>query len=113
MDESQASRRPYQATHFAVICHDGPDATQRRKAATPAHMLYVESIMERLLLAGPLYDAQGATMIGSLYVFKTASESAARRLLEADPYYQAGFWHTVEFRPTLPAAGDCVGGKIW
>jgi uncharacterized protein YciI len=113
MTESPARQRPFTATHVAVICHDGPDAAARRKAASPAHMQYVESILDRLLLAGPLFDDPGATMIGSLYVFKTDSLPEARRLLEADPYYQAGFWKTVEFRPTLPAAGDCVGGRIW
>jgi uncharacterized protein YciI len=113
MTEVPARKTPFTATHVAVICHDGPDAAARRKAASPAHMRYVESILDRLLMAGPLFDDSGATMIGSLYVFKTDSLPEARSLLEADPYFQAGFWQSVALRPTLPAAGDCVGGLIW
>lgn len=113
MTETPAPRSPFTATHVAVICHDGPDAAAPRKAVAPAHMRYIETILDRLLMAGPLFDDQGTTMVGSLYVFKTASVPEARRLLEGDPYCQARFWKSVEFRPTLPAAGDCAGGKIW
>jgi uncharacterized protein YciI len=52
-------------------------------------------------------------MIGSLYVFKTGSLDDARRWLEADPYFAAGFWQSIDYRPFLPAAGDFVGGTIW
>lgn len=104
---------PFAPTHVAVICHDGPDAGPKRRAAAQAHLAYVETILDRLLMAGPLYSADGSAMIGSLYLFKTTSLDEARRLLEGDPYYKASFWNRVEVRPTLPAAGDCVGGKIW
>jgi uncharacterized protein YciI len=105
---------PFAPTHVAVICHDGPDAGPTRKAAAQAHLAYVETIIDRLLMAGPLYSEDGSAMIGSLYLFKTASLDEARRLLEGDPYFKASFWKSIEIRPTLPAAGDCVsGGKAW
>jgi hypothetical protein len=73
----------------------------------------VQVILERLALAGPLFSDDGQRMIGSLYVFKTGSLDEARRWLEADPYFAAGFWQSIDYRPFLPAAGDFVGGTIW
>lgn len=111
IDESP--RNPFAPTHVAVICHDGPDSQAARKAAAPAHLRYVESILDRLALAGPLYDDAGERMIGSLYLFKTVDLAEARRLLEADPYFAARFWSAIEYRPMLPAAGELVGGTSW
>lgn len=52
-------------------------------------------------------------MIGSLYIFRTGDADAARALLEADPYYRAGFWEVINAYPLLGAAGSAVGGKAW
>ncbi len=106
-------RNPFAPTHVAVICHDAPDSQPARKAAAQAHLRYVESILDRLALAGPLYDGAGERMIGSIYVFKTVDLDEARRLLEADPYFAARFWRSIEFLPFLPAAGELVGGTTW
>lgn len=105
--------RPFAPTRVAVICHDGPDSQAARKAAAQDHLRYVESILDRLALAGPLFSDDGERMIGSVYVFKTESLDEARRWLEADPYFKAGFWQSVDYRPFLPAAGDFVGGTVW
>ena len=109
-DQARASFVP---GHVAVICHDGPDSQPARKAAAQDHLQYVQTILERIALAGPLFSDDGQRMIGSLYVFKTDSLAEARRWLEADPYFAAGFWQSIDFRPFLPAAGDFVGGTIW
>ena len=112
MNAGQA-RASFVPSHVAVICHDGPDSQSARKAAARDHLRYVETILERLALAGPLFSDDGQRMIGSLYVFKTGSLDEARRWLEADPYFAAGFWQSIDFRPFLPAAGDFVGATIW
>jgi hypothetical protein len=104
---------PFAPTHVSVVCHDGPEAGPKRRAAAQAHLAYVESILDRVLMAGPLYSEDGAAMVGSIYIFKTTSLAEARQLLEDDPYFKAAFWKSVEIQPMLPAAGDCVGGKIW
>jgi uncharacterized protein len=64
------------------------------------------------LVAGPLRTADGPT-IGSLLVYKAASEAQARALLEADPYFRADIWASVEIQPFWAVAGDWVGGKTW
>ena len=112
MNESQ-SRISFAPTHVAVICHDVPDSQAARKAAAQDHLRYIQAILDRLALAGPLFSPDGQRMIGSLYVFKTGNLDEARRWLEADPYFAAGFWQSIDHRPFLPAAGDFVGGTIW
>jgi hypothetical protein len=97
----------------AVVCLDAPDSHAARRGATPAHLRWVESMLDHIALAGPLYSEDGARMIGSLYVFRTSSLAQARAWLESDPFYAAGFWAEVQLRPFLPAAGELVGGKFW
>lgn len=109
----RASVGPLQPTTVAVLCHDRHDSQAARKAAAQAHLRWVESMLEHIALAGPLYSHDGRRMIGSLYLFRTDSEAQARAWLEADPYYAAGFWSSIEVRPFLPAAGQLVGGTVW
>ena len=109
----QSPRRGFAPTHVAVYCRDRPDSQDARKAAAQDHLRYVEGILDRIALAGPLFSDDGSQMNGSFYVFRTSSLAEARRWLEADPYFAAGFWASVEFRPFLPAAGTFVGGTIW
>lgn len=107
------TRRPLAPSTVAVLCHDGPDSRAARKAASQAHLSWVETMLDHIALAGPLYSDDGERMIGSLYVFKTTSLAEARAWLESDPYYAAGFWAEIRFRPFLPAAGELVGGTAW
>ena len=44
---------------------------------------------------------------------KRKAAAQARAWLESDPYFAAGFWARIEYRPFLPAAGDLVGGTAW
>ena len=107
------TRRPLAPSTVAVLCHDARDSQAARKAASPAHLRWVESMLDHIALAGPLYSDDGERMIGSLYVFKTGSLAEARAWLESDPYYAAGFWAEIRFRPFLPAAGELLGGTVW
>ena len=104
---------PFAATTVAVLCHDASDVLPKRKAAAAAHLRWVESMLSRIALAGPLYSEDGSHMIGSLYVFRTTSLEQARTWLETDPYFAAQIWSRIEYRPFLPAAGDLVGGTVW
>ncbi len=99
----------------AVICTDKPGAetAAARQDLLPAHLEYVETIMDQVLVAGPLYADDAETIIGSLFVYRTADEAAVRALLEADPYFKADFWAETRIEPFLAAAGSAVGGKNW
>lgn len=99
----------------AVVCIDkpGPEAAVTRKDLLAVHLEYVETILEQIFVAGPLYGDDAKTIIGSLLIFRTGNEAAARALLENDPYFAADFWAEVHYNPFLGAAGTAVGGKSW
>jgi uncharacterized protein len=98
---------------FAVIAHDLPGAHERRMAARPAHFAYVETIADKIALAGPLRTPDGQGFVGSVLIYDTETADQARALLEADPYYQAGIWRAPELHPFTAAIGTLIGGKIW
>jgi len=114
-------------TAFVVVCRDGPNGTWVRATYTPQHMAYIETVMDELNVAGPLYDngvesshedgaiAEGAGEgpVGSLYCLHTKSLQRAREIIENDPYFLHGAFASVEYFPHLPAAGRYIGGKIW
>jgi len=100
---------------YIAICRDdaGKDTESLRRSAKQQHFDYIESILEHLLVAGPLPREQDGAHRASLFVYAVDSEPAARELLEADPYYKAGIYADVELQAFLPAAGSWIGGKIW
>jgi uncharacterized protein YciI len=100
------------AIDFLFICVDGPESAARRRASLSAHQRYIESVIERVRLAGPLLRENGSTF-GSLYLVSADSATAARQLLEDDPFYTAGVWVTVMMHGMVAAAGTLVGGVTW
>ena len=58
-----------------------------RARVRPDHLAYLQSLLEEgtVVLAGPIGDGTGAMM-----VLRAASEEAARRVVERDPYTAAG-----------------------
>lgn len=98
--------------HFIAIGRDLPGAEPARMAARPAHFAYIETIMDRIAVAGPLKDEAGR-FVGSILIYETENLAAARALLEADPYFKAGIWDAPEVHAFTPAVGTWIGGKIW
>ena len=96
----------------AVILWDGPDAPRLRQERLAAHLAYVETVADRLLVGGPFKRADGA-FAGSLLVMDVGTEAEARAILEADPYFQAGVWADVRIEPFRPVIGTWIGGKVW
>ncbi len=103
----------YPRTAYMVVCRDGPDGAARRDANTSAHLAYVETVLDELNVAGPLYDEAGLNAVGSIFCLATKSLARARQIIEGDPYYRGGVFASVEYFPYLPAAGSYIGGKIW
>ena len=58
---------------FAVHCLDHADALPRRLANYDAHKAYLAAGKVATVISGPLVAADGATMIGSLFVFSADS----------------------------------------
>ena len=101
------------------ICHDSSNAPRLRKTQKAAHFLYIESIMDKLLVAGPLCAQAPDTgpeetlWEGSLFVYATDDRQTALNLLHNDPYYQSGVYDRIECQYFLPAAGAWPGGASW
>ncbi len=95
------------------LCTDAPGSKALRDQHREAHFAYIESIMDQVLIAGPLDSDQGKTPAGSVFVYATDDREAATRLLHNDPYFTAGIYGSVECRHFLPAAGTWIGGGIW
>ncbi|MBF2754361.1 MAG: YciI family protein [Gammaproteobacteria bacterium AqS3] len=96
----------------SVRCLDGPGSDAARQKHLQSHLDYVDSIIDEILVAGPILDEAGEK-IGSLYIFATDDINRARALLGADPYFRAGFWDSVRWHPFNPVAGTWVGGAAW
>jgi uncharacterized protein len=99
---------------FMVLCRDAPGDTPglERQRLLQAHLDHVETVMDRLWVAGPLRGADGG-IVGSLLIVDAADEAEARALIARDPYAGALIWDRVEYRAFKGVAGKWVGGKAW
>jgi uncharacterized protein len=86
---------------YALICTDKQDSLGIRKANRPEHVEYLQSLDDRLVLAGPFTESDGETMNGSLIVIEAASLQAAKEIAAGDPFAKAGLFASVEVRPWL------------
>jgi uncharacterized protein len=111
--DNRSVHEKYPNTAYMVVCRDGPQGEQRRAAATAAHLAYIETVLEDINVAGPLYDGDGQHTVGSIFCLRTKDLARARQIMENDPYFKSGVFATVEYFPYLPAAGQYIGGKVW
>ena len=79
---------------FAIVAHDRPDAGTLRADTRPRHLPYLEAIVERIVVAGPMLGESGAPT-GSLIVADFADLAEAQAFAAADPYAQAGLFGSV------------------
>jgi len=100
---------------WAVVCTDRSDidTDALRRLHRDAHFGYIESILERLLVAGPMIDPASGQYRSSLFIYRADNEDEARRLLENDPYFRAGIYERITYQSFVPAAGAWIGGTIW
>lgn len=100
---------------WAILCRDREDldTAALREAERERHFAYVESILGRLLVAGPLRLDTGGPWRASLFIYATEDREEALRLLQADPYHRAGIYSSTELFQFLPAAGQWIGGTVW
>lgn len=85
---------------FAFICYDKPGQLDLRMETRPVHLEHLNKLNAEgtLKFAGPFLGDDGKPN-GSLVVVEAADMAAARALAEADPYYLAGLFETVDVRP--------------
>lgn len=97
---------------YAIVSRDTPDAAKLRADHRDAHFAHIETILDKVAVAGPLKDESGG-FTGSLVVLDADSIDAARAILEADPFFRAGVWTDIRIEAFTAAAGTWIGGKIW
>lgn len=92
---------------FAISCTDKPGCQSVRQDNRPAHVEYLKSQGDALVMAGPTTTEDGTAMTGSLIILDSADYKAAEMFAKNDPYAKAGLFDTVSIRPwkkVLPAA---------
>lgn len=97
---------------YAIMAWDGPGGSAARTEFRTAHFAHIETIMDKIAIAGPLYDDAGG-FAGSLVVVHANSREDAEAILKSDPYFTGGVWDRWDIHRFLGAAGEWVGGKTW
>ncbi|MCC5873210.1 MAG: YciI family protein [Gammaproteobacteria bacterium] len=83
---------------FVLYCLDRPDSAELRQANRPAHLAWAKA-QSGIRMAGPMLDAEGEGMVGSLFVIEAEDRAAIERLHASDPYVHAGLFERVDIHP--------------
>ncbi len=98
---------------FSIHCRDAAGSAGPRQDKLADHLAHIETVVDAICVAGPLMDTDGKTVVGSLLVIEAEDQAAATAFVEADPYWSAGVWESVDINPFVGAAGSWVGGVTW
>jgi uncharacterized protein YciI len=74
---------------YALVAHDKPNGLAHRQAVRPAHLKHLDTLGDRLILAGPFLDENG-DMTGSIVVIEAESLDAAKADFARDPFVMEG-----------------------
>lgn len=83
---------------FVMNGADKPDSLELRKATRSAHLQWIETLGDRVKLAGPVLNDGGAPS-GSLIIIEAADLQDAEATFSQDPYTHAGLWADITIRP--------------
>ena len=101
------------AMDYLVVCKDFPDAAAARSAVVDIHLRHVETVMDRIRVAGPVMNADRSSIVGSFYLYESTTLQDAKRLHSEDPFFKAGIWESCRWENFVAAAGTYVGGALW
>ena len=83
---------------FVLLCRDKPNCIELRLQTRAAHLEYLATLTEPILMAGPLLS-DDEKPIGSLIIIEAQSYKRAEAIAAADPYAKAGLFAEVEIKP--------------
>lgn len=83
---------------FVLYCVDKPDHGHVRAANRPAHLEFIRSQTDKVLIGGPMLTEDGSGMIGSMAVLDVPDRAAAEAFARDDPYARAGLFESVVIR---------------
>ncbi len=78
---------------FAVTRHDKPNSLELRLSERPKHLVYLETVLDKIMYGGALLDDAGR-QFGSILIIDVADAAAADAFAIADPYVDAGLFAT-------------------
>ncbi|HEV7278002.1 MAG TPA: YciI family protein [Devosiaceae bacterium] len=84
--------------YYAFVGYDRPNGLPQRMAARPEHLQHLESLGERLVLAGPFLDDKG-DMVGSFMVIEAKSQKDAEETFGRDPFVISGVFDSITIKP--------------
>ncbi|NIA71043.1 YciI family protein [Pelagibius litoralis] len=90
---------------FVLYCVDKAEHGHVRAENRPAHLDYLNSNLDRIVIAGPMTSDDGKTVKGSVIVVNDAERAAAEAFAENDPYAKAGLFESVTitaYKKVLP-----------
>ena len=85
--------------NFILYCVDKADHGHVRAANRPAHLEYLNNLLDRIVLGGPMTTEDGSTAIGSLIVIEAKDRADAENFAAGDPYAKAGLFESVTIKP--------------
>ena len=83
---------------YALIGYDKPNGLAHRMEHRPDHLAHLDSLGDKLVLAGPFLDDKG-DMNGSFMVIEADSQAEAEALYAKDPFVARGVFASIEIRP--------------
>jgi hypothetical protein len=84
--------------NFVLYCVDKAGHGHIRTENRPAHVDYLKSNLERIVLAGPMLSDDGEAMLGSVLVIEAADRADAEGFAAGDPYTKAGLFESVTIK---------------
>jgi uncharacterized protein YciI len=90
---------------YLIIARDNDNALQKRLAERPTHLAHVESIGDRMKLAGPILNGDGGDPCGSFLLIEADSLQEAETFAHNDPFNKAGVFKSVTVMPWRDSVG--------
>jgi len=83
--------------YFVLHCTDKPGRQELRLATRPSHLAYLQTYQSRIVLGGPLLDADGRPC-GSLLIIDVNDRAEAEGFAAGDPYAKSELFESVLIR---------------
>lgn len=83
---------------YALVADDKPNGLADRLAIRPEHLKHLDSLGDKLILAGPFTDQNGDSN-GSIVVIEAASQAEAEALFKKDPFVVQDLFISYQIRP--------------
>src|SRR4051812_3223392 len=91
--------------HFVVTRRDKPNSLELRLSERPRHLIYLETVLGRIVFGGALLGQDGKQN-GSVLMIDVPDRAAATAFAAADPYVEAGLFAATTIQPFRPVFRD-------